>query len=98
MEVASVKMEKIVDNKCKFQCQHCPDISESWQELKAHHEDNHSSQASLPQPYVAVSDSHYYKCGFCGSEVLQDNSLVELHIRLVHNMDPKTFALLQSEQ
>ena len=97
MEEVFVKMEKIelVDNKCKFKCRYCafycPQVFRSWKELKEHHEDNHASLASLPQPSVAVSESHYHKCGKCGSEVLQDNSLVENHIRLVHKMDPKTF-------
>ena len=93
MEEVFVKMENIelVDDMCQFTCKYCPEVFQSWKGLKAHHQDNHSSQASLPQPSVAVSESHYHKCGLCGSEVLQDNSLVENHIRLVHKMDPKTF-------
>ena len=91
MSTSGFDITRMVEDDCRFQCKYCPEVYQSWQLFASHHETNHKSLASLPQPYAAVIESHYHRCCLCSREVLKDNLLVYNHIKLVHKLTSKSY-------
>ena len=74
----------LVMNECKFRCQHCHKIIESWHTFIHHNRINHKALGKPPVPADVVIASKYHACNLCGKEVLKDNKLIFLHNKRVH--------------
>ena len=78
------KNPKLVKNECKFKCNYCPQVSDSWYSTLKHFRKNHKTLGKVPQPYDSVVDSKFQICDLCGKALLKDNHLIHNHNRSAH--------------
>ena len=82
----------LLQNICKFQCQPCAMVFDSWRLTLEHLSKKHKvgKQNRKREKYDVekyIIESHFHKCFLCGKQVLQDYDKLRVHVECAHNMN-----------
>ena len=81
----------VVENQCKFKCKHCPEVYNSWDETLGHLKTDHESTDITAVPHDLVVESTIHTCCLCKQELLEDNRLINDHIKDAHNLTANAY-------
>ena len=81
-----------MENQCKFKCKLCPEVYNSWDATLGHLMTDHESEDNAPAvPHDLVVESTIHTCCLCKQELLEDNRLINDHIKDAHNLTPNAY-------
>ncbi len=87
----SAEFQKKVGHFCRFSCQMCGHVSNSWRNMKRHlNKKRHVSPNGKDWPNY-ISKTILHKCLICGKTILNDNIFVDYHMRKSHHHSVGTY-------